>query len=71
MATPRTLNELFFGSLDRFGTRPVVLRAKRGGAWRDIGYAEVTDTVRCLAAGLRELGVVAGSNVAKIGRAHV
>ncbi len=64
MATPRTLNELFFGSLDRFGTRPVVLRAKRGGAWRDIGYAEVTDTVRCLAAGLRELGVVAGSNVA-------
>ncbi|MBP6670239.1 MAG: long-chain fatty acid--CoA ligase, partial [Gemmatimonadales bacterium] len=64
MATPRTLNELFFGSLDRFGTRPVVLRAKRGGAWRDIGYAEVTDTVQCLAAGLRELGVVAGSNVA-------
>ena len=64
MATPRTLNELFFGSLDRFGTRPVVLRAKRGGAWRDIGYAEVTDTVRCLAAGLRELGVAAGSNVA-------
>ena len=64
MATPRTLNELFFGSLDRFGTRPVVLRAKRGGAWRDIGYTEVTDTVRCLAAGLRELGVAAGSNVA-------
>ncbi len=64
MATPRTLNELFFGSLDRFGTRPVALRAKRGGAWRDIGYAEVTDTVRCLAAGLRELGVAAGSNVA-------
>jgi len=64
MATPRTLNELFFGSLDRFGTHPVVLRAKRGGAWRDIGYAEVTDTVRCLAAGLRELGVAAGSNVA-------
>ncbi len=64
MATPRTLNELFFGSLDRFGTRPVALRVKRDGAWRDIGFAEVQATVQAVAAGLRELSVAAGSNVA-------
>ncbi|MBL8978300.1 MAG: long-chain fatty acid--CoA ligase [Gemmatimonadetes bacterium] len=64
MATPRTLNELFFGGLDRYGQRPVVLRAKVGGAWRDIGAAEVKEKVQCLAAGLRELSITAGSNVA-------
>ncbi len=64
MATPRTLNELFFGGLDRYGQRPVVLRAKVGGAWRDIGAAEVKDKVQCLAAGLRELSITPGSNVA-------
>jgi long-chain acyl-CoA synthetase len=64
MTAPRTLNELFFGGLDRFGTRPVVLRVKHGGTWRDISYAEVKDRVQCVAAGLRELGVQAGSNVA-------
>jgi long-chain acyl-CoA synthetase len=64
MTAPRTLNDLFFGGLDRFGTRPVVLRAKHGGAWRDISYAEVKDRVQCVAAGLRELGVQAGNNVA-------
>ena len=64
MATPRTLNELFFGGLDRYGQRPVVLRAKVGGAWRDIGAAEVKEKVQCLAAGLRELSITPGSNVA-------
>ncbi len=64
MATPRTLNELFFGGLDRYGQRPVVLRAKVGGAWREIGAAEVKETVQCLAAGLRELSITPGSNVA-------
>jgi len=64
MATPRTLNELFFGGLDRYGQRPVVLRAKVGGAWRDIGAAEVKEKVQCLAAGMRELSIMPGSNVA-------
>jgi len=64
MAAPRTLNELFLGGLDRFGTRPVVMRVKGGSAWQDISYAEVKDRVQCVAAGLRELGVQPGSNVA-------
>jgi long-chain acyl-CoA synthetase len=64
MAAPRTLNELFFGGLDRFGTRPVAMRVKRGDAWVDISYADVLERVQCVAAGLRELGVQPGSNVA-------
>jgi len=64
MAAPRTLNELFFGGLDRSGTRSVAMRVKRGEAWVDISYAEVLDRVQCVAAGLRELGVQPGSNVA-------
>ncbi len=64
MATPRTLNEIFFGAMDRNAHRPVALRVKRDGAWRDISYAEVLDRVRCVAAGLAELSVTPGSNVA-------
>jgi long-chain acyl-CoA synthetase len=64
MADPRTLNDLFFGGLDRYGQRPVALRVKRGGAWQEISYAEVRDRVQCFAAGLRELGVIPGSHVA-------
>lgn len=64
MAVPRTLNEIFFNGLDRFGQKPVALRTKRDGRWQDISYAEVSDKVQCLAAGLRELGIQAGSNIA-------
>jgi len=64
MSEPRTLNELFFGALDRFGHKPVFMRVKRDGAWREISYAAALDQVQCIAAGLRELGVSAGSNVA-------
>jgi long-chain acyl-CoA synthetase len=64
MPVPQTLNELFFGGLDRFGGKPVALRAKHDGAWRDISYAEVLDQVRCIAAGLRELGIEPGSHIA-------
>jgi long-chain acyl-CoA synthetase len=64
MAAPRTLNELFFGGLDRSGTRSVAMRVKRGDAWVDISYADVLERVQCVAAGLRELGVQPGSNVA-------
>ncbi len=66
MPVPRTLNEMFFGGLDRFGKRPVAMRMKPKGAsaWREYSYVEVEDRVRCLAAGFRELGVAAGSNIA-------
>lgn len=64
MAAPHTLNELFFGGLDRFAGKPVALRAKQDGAWRDVTYAEVLDQVQCIAAGFRELGIQPGSNIA-------
>jgi long-chain acyl-CoA synthetase len=66
MPEPRTLNDLFFGAIDRFGQRPVAMRYKPRGAsaWREYSYVEVLDRVRWLAAGLRELGITPGSNVA-------
>ena len=64
MAAPQTLNDIFFGGLDRFSSKPAALRAKRGGSWEDIGYAEVLDQVRSAAAGFRELGIGRGSNIA-------
>ena len=64
MSEPRTLNELFFGALDRFGHKPVCMRAKRDGAWVEYSYADVLGQVRCIAAGLRELGLDARNNVA-------
>ncbi len=39
MTDPRTLNELFFGAMDRFAQRPVAMRAKRGGAWIDLSLS--------------------------------
>ena len=64
MSDPRTLNDLFFGAMDRFGSRPVAMRAKRDGRWQDISFAETRERVQWLAAGLRELGIQPGSNVA-------
>ncbi len=64
MAEPRTLNELFFGAMDRYATRPVAMRVKRDGTWADISFAETKEKVQQLAAGLRELGIQGGSNVA-------
>ena len=64
MSEPRTLNELFFGALDRFGHKPVFMRVKRDGAWREISYATALHQIQCIAAGLRELKVDPGSRVA-------
>ena len=64
MTSPRTLNELFFGAMDRFAGRPAALRAKVRGAWTPLSYAELSERVRAAAAGLRGLGVVAGDRVA-------
>lgn len=61
---PRTLTELFFGAMDRFASRPVALRAKRDGAWRDISHAELLRQVHGFSAGLLALGVRPGDRVA-------
>jgi long-chain acyl-CoA synthetase len=64
MSDPRTLNEIFFGAMDRFGSRPAAMRVKREGRWQDISFAETLERVQWLAAGLRELGILPGSNIA-------
>ena len=63
-ATARTLNELLFGALDRAGSRPVAMRAKRGGEWYQLSYPELSDRIQDLSLGLLELGIKPGDRVA-------
>ncbi len=63
MAAPRTLNDLFFGAMDGFRHRPVAMRYKRGGTWREISYPELAETVEALSIGLLELGIRPGDRV--------
>src|SRR3954469_9163031 len=63
-ATPRTLNELYFGTIERCGSRPVAVRAKRAGEWLAMSYRELGDRVQDLSLGLLELGILPGDRVA-------
>jgi long-chain acyl-CoA synthetase len=60
----RTLTELYFGALERFGSRPVAVRAKRKGEWYGLSYQELADRVQDLSLGMLELGIAAGDRVA-------
>jgi long-chain acyl-CoA synthetase len=62
--TPQTLNELYFGALERFGSRPVAVRAKRAGEWVTLSYGELATRVQDLSLGLAELGIQPGDRVA-------
>jgi long-chain acyl-CoA synthetase len=62
--TPATLNQLYFGALERFSSRPVAVRAKRGGAWLELSYRELADRVQDLSLGLLELGIHPGDRIA-------
>jgi long-chain acyl-CoA synthetase len=62
--TPRTLNELYFRALERFGARPIAVRAKRGGEWFALSYRELADRVQDLSIGLMEMGIRPGDRVA-------
>jgi long-chain acyl-CoA synthetase len=64
MATPHTLNDIFFGAIERWHSRPVALRVKRDGAWAATSYAGLLEDVRTLSLGLGALGVRAGDRVA-------
>jgi long-chain acyl-CoA synthetase len=64
MTMPPTLNELFFSAMDRWRDRPVVMRAKRGGSWEALSYADLLQQVRHLSLGLGTLGVRQGDRVA-------
>jgi len=64
VTVPRTLNDIFFGALERFRDRPVAMRHKVEGRWTDLSYKDVLARVRGLSLGLRELDVRAGDHVA-------
>ncbi|MEP7326551.1 MAG: long-chain fatty acid--CoA ligase [Gemmatimonadota bacterium] len=64
MPDPRTLTELFFQAIERFGHRPVAMRSKLNGTWVDVSYAEFLDKVHDFSLGLRELGIKQGGHVA-------
>ena len=64
MATPRTLTEIFFGSMDRNASRPVFLRVKRNGTWVDLSFSDLLAQVQAFSVGLHELGVNAGDRLA-------
>jgi long-chain acyl-CoA synthetase len=55
---------LYFGTLERFGSRPVAVRAKYGDRWLELSYSELAERVQDLSIGLLELGLVAGDRVA-------
>ena len=63
---PRTLTELFFDAMERFGDRPVIMRSRREGSWTDISPAELGDRVQDMSLGLRELGIGVGERVALV-----
>src|SRR3954453_19518042 len=63
-ATPRTLTELYFDTVQASATRPVATRIKRDGRWIELSYRELAERVQAASIGLRELGVVDGDRVA-------
>ncbi len=64
MSAPRTLNELFFTAVERFGTKQAALRYKDGDVWKDVTHQEVARRVKHAALGLKELGILPGERVA-------
>jgi long-chain acyl-CoA synthetase len=61
--SPGTLNQLFFGAVERFN-KPDALQVKRDGAYVPISHREMLERVRRTALGLRALGIQAGDRVA-------
>ena len=66
---PATLNELFFGAMDRNGSRPVAMRCKQNDQWQEISFAETRERVQCIAAGLMNSVWLASSAPARPARA--
>ncbi|HEX9754284.1 MAG TPA: AMP-binding protein, partial [Gemmatimonadales bacterium] len=64
MSQPATLTQLYFEAIDRLRDRPVLVRTKENGRWKDIGARAFEEDVRALSIGLRELGLVPGDRVA-------
>ncbi len=60
---PGTLTQLFFESVDRFGSKPAALRHKVEGRWRDMTHAELEQRVRHVGLALKRLGVKRGDRI--------
>jgi len=60
----RTLTELLFDAVERYGNHAAAFRHKLDGAWRDVTHREAAARVQALSLGLRELGLAAGEKVA-------
>jgi long-chain acyl-CoA synthetase len=61
---PQTLNELFFGAIDRFSTKRAAMCYKAEGSWQEITHHELARRVRHTAIGLLELGLQPNDRVA-------
>jgi long-chain acyl-CoA synthetase len=61
---PKTLTDLYFGALDQYLQRPVVMRRKIDGRWTDLSYRTLAEQVKETAFGLTALGINAGDRVA-------
>ena len=59
----KTLNEIFFSAIDRFGPTEA-LRYTRGGGWRSLSYREVELHVAYVASRLAACGLTPGDRVA-------
>jgi long-chain acyl-CoA synthetase len=64
MTGPATLNEIYFGAVDRYRDRPAALRFHAGGRWVPVSHTAFNERVRAVHAGLRELGIAPGERVA-------
>ena len=65
-APPRTLTQLFYDAVERYGAHPAAFRCKAAGsgAWRGITHREAAARIEALALGLRELGLQPGDKIA-------
>jgi long-chain acyl-CoA synthetase len=58
-----TIADLIGLAAERFGDNPAI-RHKQDGAWKDVGYAELGETVSEVGRGLIDLGIAPGDRVA-------
>jgi long-chain acyl-CoA synthetase len=63
---PATLNQLFFGAVERYAGRPAVLRQKVNGAWQDLSFETLVSRVHAVSVGLQSLSLAPGDRVALI-----
>jgi long-chain acyl-CoA synthetase len=64
VTSPRTLTQLFFDAVERYGTKRAALRYKAGGVWHDITHQDLARRVYHAALGLYEFGIRPGDRVA-------